>query len=556
MRRIRTAGLGLAAALSAQAAVGQDAPRPAARLGAVRPAAQLGAVTPAVVPAGMVARGQATPVVQAQANGPGSVSLTMPQTATGPSVTESRGVPAGPPVGGMFGSGQPQIVGMGQPFVVGQQPTPAGQPVPFVPQFPGGQPLAADPTCPPGQVCPPGQPVGVPTLFPSTGAVVGGPVVAPDRPLYGGYLGGPTGLLTGGGNFIFSADYLLWYAKSESQPTLFTTSPPNSRGIIGQPGTTSVLGGPTFQDNLHGGARFGAQYWFGQQRIWGIGGDLFFLGRNGETYSLNSHQYPVLARPFYNLNLNQNDSELVGFPGILNGSASVTTETSIFGGGADFRRRIVGQCGGCSTLDMLAGFRGMKISEGLTISEAIATAPGVTLPNNAVYSTVTDSFQTENQFYGFNMGLAGEIRRGRWFLNGKATVALGDVFEQLEIAGGQTVTTPGGVQAFNGGLYALPTNSGTFTRNKFAVLPEVGFQVGYFLTPHWRVGVGYNFLYLSNMIRPADQIDPGLDVTKIPNFNLPGGPAVNPLPYPRPAPTFRETDFFLQGISFSLQFLW
>jgi hypothetical protein len=549
MRRMRTAGLGLAAALTAQAAVGQDADRPAARLGVVRPAAQLGAVSPAVVPAGMIARGQDGRVQQA--NGTGSVSLTMPQPAAGPSVTESRGGPIPPPPAGVVGSPQPTVIGVGQPFLVGS-PTP-GQPIPVGQPFPPSPLTSSGPFVPPPAVGAPvaAGPVGFPAPYPSGGVVASGPA----RPGYGAFLGGPTGLLTGGGNFLFSADYLLWYVKSSTQPTLFTTGPTSSLGIIGQPGTTAVLGGPTFQDNLHGGARFGAQYWFGQQRVWGISGDLFFLGRNGETYEVNSAQYPLLARPFYNQNENRNDSELVAFPGAFNGAATVTTETSIFGGGVDFRRRILGICGGCSTLDLLAGFRGLKVSEGLSINEYVST-PTPFPPRNAIFSTVSDSFQTENQFYGFNTGIAGEVRRGRWFLNGKATVALGDVFEQLTINGSTVVQRTTGVSAQPGGLYALPgANIGTFSRNRFAVLPEVGVQVGYFLTPHWRVGVGYNFLYLSNMIRPADQIDPGLDVTRIPDFVAPGS-NIRPLPSPRPAPTFKETDFFMQGISFSLQFLW
>ena len=132
------------------------------------------------------------------------------------------------------------------------------------------------------------------------------------------------------------------------------------------------------------------------------------------------------------------------------------------------------------------------------------------------------------------------------------------MFEQVEINGGQQLlTTTGAATTVPGGLYALPgANIGRFTQNRFAVVPEVGLQLGYYLTPHWRFAVGYNFLYLSNLVRPAGQIDPGLDVTRIPNFNLPGGPTVSPLPYVRPTPTFKETDLFLQGISFSLQFTW
>jgi hypothetical protein len=52
------------------------------------------------------------------------------------------------------------------------------------------------------------------------------------------------------------------------------------------------------------------------------------------------------------------------------------------------------------------------------------------------------------------------------------------------------------------------------------------------------------------VLRPGDQIDTGLDVTRIPNFPLPGN--VQPLPQVRPAVLLRDTGVFAQGISFGL----
>jgi hypothetical protein len=51
-------------------------------------------------------------------------------------------------------------------------------------------------------------------------------------------------------------------------------------------------------------------------------------------------------------------------------------------------------------------------------------------------------------------------------------------------------------------------------------------------------------------VRPGDQIDRGLDVTRIPNFGVPA----NPLPQPRPAVPFKETDYWAQGINIGLEF--
>ncbi len=135
-------------------------------------------------------------------------------------------------------------------------------------------------------------------------------------------------------------------------------------------------------------------------------------------------------------------------------------------------------------------------------------------------------------------------------------MAFGTVFQTAEIAGGQTRLLPNGtVGQYAGGLYALPgANIGTHTQNKFAVMPEAGFNVGYHVTPGFRVFVGYNFLYLSSVLRPANVIDPNLDAARIPNFAVPGSPA--PLPFPRPQPQLTTTDFFAQGLNFGMQWTW
>ena len=174
----------------------------------------------------------------------------------------------------------------------------------------------------------------------------------------------------------------------------------------------------------------------------------------------------------------------------------------------------------------------------------------------AISGTITDSFRTENSFHGGQIGLAGEVRRGRWYVDGRASVAFGTVFQRADINGGQQLLFANGTAArYAGGLLAVPgSNIGTFSQNRFAVVPEVGLNLGYHLTPNLRLFVGYNFLYMSNVLRPAGVIDTGIDAARIPNF-LPGNPSVLS-GQPRPTPAMRTTDFFAQGISFGLQFTW
>ena len=100
----------------------------------------------------------------------------------------------------------------------------------------------------------------------------------------------------------------------------------------------------------------------------------------------------------------------------------------------------------------------------------------------------------------------------------------------------------------NGGILALPTNSGHFTHDPFAVVPEVGLNVGYQVTNRLRLFMGYSFLYWSNVVRPGDVIDRTVNLTQIPS-NLGPGTLVGPA---RPAVVLKDTDFWAQGLNFGV----
>jgi len=100
------------------------------------------------------------------------------------------------------------------------------------------------------------------------------------------------------------------------------------------------------------------------------------------------------------------------------------------------------------------------------------------------------------------------------------------------------------------GFLASGSNSGHFTRDVFAVVPEVGINLGWQITTQLRASVGYTFLYWSSVVRPGDQVDVGLSGTQLPTdtrFNPGAGPA-------RPAVLLRGKDFWAQGINFGLEF--
>ena len=568
MRGMRTAGIGLA--VVAAAASAQAADPPAARLGRIQP------VEP-VQPAGLVVRGQA-------AGAPYQPPAPNPYYQSAPSHL-SPGYPAYPPAPTWPVAyqapqgGTPPAAGTGpMPGGTLQHPKPLPAPSVTEQRSPSAAPPAATLSLPPGALVPYGAHPGYPPVA-AAGApcptcadpyLAGGPAILPatspvsvdaDPPLVQGAspaapVLGPLGLLSGPNRFQLNAEFLLWWVTPFNVPALVTTSSPASAGILGQPGTRVLFGNTNVGNVVSPGGRFGGVYWFGCRQVWGLDGDVFFLQPGGETTVFRSTRDPVLARPFLNVNQGIPFSEFVTAPGLATGSVAISTETSMWGGQVNLRRYIGSTQ--CARLDAFGGFRYLGLFDDLRINETFARVPGS--PTNigvadALSGTVTDRFRTENEFFGPQLGLAGELRRGRWFAEGRASVAMGTVYQEVEIAGAQRVQfADGGQRQFLGGLLALPgANIGTFRQEKFGVIPEVTLRLGYHLTDHWRFAVGYNFLYLNSVLRPGDQIDPGLDVTRIPNFPLPGTiqPTVG-----RPAVPLKDTSVAAQGVSFTLTYTW
>jgi hypothetical protein len=240
-------------------------------------------------------------------------------------------------------------------------------------------------------------------------------------------------------------------------------------------------------------------------------------------------------------------SEIISLPGFSAGGFSATTSNSLWGAEVDLRKNIWLDCRG--RVDMIAGFRYLHFDEDLRLAESFMGLPGSRL--NGFSGIIMDSFATRNDFYGGQIGLSGELQRGRWSLNTQVKVALGGTHQAVDINGVQLAATPSGMIMAPAGLLAQPTNIGESTRDKFTVVPEVGFNVGYQVTDHMKLFVGYSFLYWSNVLRAGDQVDRVLNVNEnaFPLLQRPGAPL-------RPMVPFKDTDLWAQGINFGMQFTW
>jgi hypothetical protein len=529
MRRILAGSLGLALGLGAFRVFAQEpmwqsgvtpSRKPAVTLGP--PTVALGA--PRALPAPPADRGIL----------PASLNWTAPQRVVRAQVDDKSPMPPGPTLPGAPANGSTPL----------PPPTPLGGTAP-VPSWPpaggadlGGPiasgPVVAGPGLPgaPYAPCPTG-----PACDPCLAPLPGGAFVPDAHPA--GYL------------FYGSAEYLLWWIRGANVPALLVTGTPLPNFNIGNPVTLFGDGPITGQERS--GGRFTLGWWFTPCQNWGVEGSYFFLGTRNGGFEAANPGTGVLARPFLNPDLTSN-SEILAFPGLSMGSFIATTQNSLWGADINLKKNL---CLGCNwRVDLLTGFRYLHFDERLDIGETFMGVPGG--PFAGVSGMVLDQFKVTNNFYGGQVGLSSEWRRGPWSVNLLTKVALGSTHQTIDIAGAQTILAPAG-NAIPGtfpGLLAQPTNIGQHSRDAFAVVPEVGLNVGWQATSHLKLFVGYTFLYWSNVVRAGDQIDPVLDVVP----SRLNGQAVPPLVQRpgamHPVVPFKETDFWAQGVNLGLQWTW
>ncbi|MCU0959257.1 MAG: BBP7 family outer membrane beta-barrel protein [Pirellulaceae bacterium] len=341
-----------------------------------------------------------------------------------------------------------------------------------------------------------------------------------------------------------SFDALLWWGKGRSTPPLVTSG---ADGVL--PGAPVLFGGGSVGNALAPGARADFGFWFDECETLGIGAKVWGLhGDSDGFYATSPAGTPVLARPFYNVLLNQEDALLVSSPGLIVGNINVDSSSSVWAAEAYLRSAIISGPG--YNLDLVGGYHFLRLDDELSIfSNSAAADPGGATPIGTIIN-VLDDFDARNEFHGGSIGVAGEVRRGRWSLGGLAKLSVGNMRQGVRIDGYQYIEVPGGGPgSFSpGGLLAQPTNMGEFDRDVTAWIPEFSITGGYDLFRWMRLTAGYNVLWMSNVALAGDQIDRGVNPTQ---FN--GNPLIGPA---RPAFALQESEYWLQGLTLGATILY
>jgi hypothetical protein len=114
-------------------------------------------------------------------------------------------------------------------------------------------------------------------------------------------------------------------------------------------------------------------------------------------------------------------------------------------------------------------------------------------------------------------------------------VSIGNMSQRAEISGQTTIAVPDeDPEVSAGGLFTnADTNIGTFNRNEFSAVSELGVTLAYHCGPCTKLTVGYSLVYWSDVLLAGEQIDPRIGEDE-PSFR------------------FNSSDYWVQGLNLGL----
>jgi hypothetical protein len=347
-------------------------------------------------------------------------------------------------------------------------------------------------------------------------------------------LAGHSGHYYPGNELYISAEALLWWLKGNATPTLGTSD-----------GFSSLVGGNNQARDVSGGARIMAGYWFSDDHVFGLEGGGFVLGQQSHNQSVSSFGTTTLAIPAL---LTGTGSVLlpIAGPGTgSTGSLSLHTTSSLNGGELNARGNWI--MGANGFVDGLVGLRYVGLDEKLNFTAVSSTQNPIT--GAFLQRTLGDQIQAQNRFYGGQIGTVAEYHWGDWVFDFTGKVAMGTTQEVVTL-GGYTIlsNTAGASSAAPNGLFTSGTNIGRYTRNQYSVIPELGTTIGYNFTDHLRGFVGYNFMYMSRVVRPGQQFNQTISASQAAGLTGTSAAMTNGLPF-----AFQSGDFWAQGITLGLE---
>jgi hypothetical protein len=352
-------------------------------------------------------------------------------------------------------------------------------------------------------------------------------------------------------------EYLLWKTKSAPVNVPLVTLGNNVNDGRIDLGAPVIIGNENLDLPWRSGIRATVGAWLDECGTIGAEGVFIHLANQGKTRGIadpaDVNSTSFLTFPLFNVNpaFNREGTILLSSPGVFSATTSLNVANRLYSGELNGLYNV--SRGNGLQVDLISGFRYLNFNEKLTFATSSPDLPNV---GTGTFDTI-DRFNADNNFYGGNIGVRASWCLGALGISATAKCALGVMHQTLDVSGsttsnaffgtgGQTINLPGG-------YLALPTNIGSTSRDRFAVIPEGNVTMSYAIVDNVRLSVGYTFLYVSSVGRPGTQIDRVINSLQVPSGTFPFVPA--PLVGPaRPLVVQDSTDFWAQGVNFGLEF--
>jgi hypothetical protein len=344
-------------------------------------------------------------------------------------------------------------------------------------------------------------------------------------------------------------ELLYWWPSRQPVPGLAYGTRSGLPPVPGQDGTQLLVGGRSLGSQPSAGGRFLLGWSTNEAETAGFEIGYFFLG----TRTFNQNTRDFLGGPVTNFGLPYTDATTgatsvlpLAQPGLTNSYLNAATSVRVQGWEVNAVANVVDEK--YVKLNAIIGWRYFQAQEGLRIEQT-----QFRVDDGSVIRTA-DQFDAHNRFNGGQLGLHTDLTRGLVFCELTAKIAFGRTYEVVKNEGAtifQPMSIYGPVtRAYGGsGLYVQPSSAGRSASGAFAVLPEGTVKFGFRFGDSGRVYVGYSFLYLSDAVRPGDQVDRTLHPNQVP---LVSG-AAPVFSGDRPSRLFNRSDFWTQGLIIGLE---
>ena len=242
----------------------------------------------------------------------------------------------------------------------------------------------------------------------------------------------------------------------------------------------------------------------------------------------------------------EQDAQIVAYPGLARGSIHVDIDGKMYSA-APLWRFNTKWCKKCRfgkevnhRFDFLAGYRYWHFDEDLAITERLEPMGAFYAPGTAL--TLTDGIDTRNDFHGAEFGIEWLRQRGKWVWEFNGSIASGRIFQRIQGNGTTVASVPGVLeQTVDGGFY-VPAGGIDVRDDRGTIIPQARIGLGYYLRPCLRLHVGYDFVYVKDVVRPSGALNPVFPGSRLASGGVPGDGFAG----------YEETDIWAQGVTLGM----